>query len=148
MGERDDGVCLPTTAVRDREARDRSVNIPRCKKQSRTGQLKCMDCELGRPKAANCIGGSGPKGGVMIIGEFTVQGDARHEKPLTGRNGLKLDFLLEQVGLSRDRVYITSAINCALGAGKKKPKKIHISACKTHTRRDTVGTPQGDTDPR
>jgi DNA polymerase len=64
----------------------------------------------------------------MLIGEAPGIEEDRTGRPFVGRAGKLLTLALEQAGLTREEVFITSIIKCRPPANRK-PKATEIRAC-------------------
>jgi DNA polymerase len=65
----------------------------------------------------------------MLIGEAPGREEDLTGKPFVGRAGRLLDAALEQAGLDRSEVFITSVIKCR-PPQNRKPKKKEIDQCR------------------
>lgn len=74
--------------------------------------------------------GKGPEPcDVMIIGEAPGEYEDETGQPFVGRSGKLLDEMLKNVGLKRDKIYITNAVNCR-PPSNRAPKTREIDACR------------------
>jgi DNA polymerase len=79
----------------------------------------------GRP-----VFGEGPADArVVFVGEAPGVEEARARRPFVGRAGKFLDRALDDVGLSRDEVFVTSVVKHAPG-GKRAPRRDEIESGK------------------
>ena len=73
---------------------------------------QCTKCGLYR----GCQGpvpGQGPNNArIVIIGEAPGRQEDEQKKPFVGESGLFLNTLLENVGLKREKVYVTNVVKC------------------------------------
>ena len=93
----------------------------------------CQLCDLavGRTYA---VPGEGPSPArVMLIGEAPGREEDLTGRPFVGRAGKLLDRALEQAGLQRSEVFITSIIKCR-PPDNRKPKQYEIRACHPYLR--------------
>jgi len=67
----------------------------------------------------------------MIVGEAPDEREEDIRKPFSGTAGKLLDRMLEEAGLSRDRVYITNVVHCR-PPDNRTPTKDEIQACKKY----------------
>lgn len=68
---------------------------------------------------------------IMLIGEAPGREEDLTGKPFVGRAGRLLDAALEQAGLERSRVFITSVIKCR-PPQNRKPIKREIDQCRRY----------------
>jgi len=94
-------------------------------------QKKIASCRL-CPLSLNrnlTVPGSGPsKADIMLVGEAPGREEDLKGLPFVGRAGRLLDEALEEAGLSRSDVFITSVIKCR-PPDNRKPKKKEIELC-------------------
>ncbi|WP_100399595.1 uracil-DNA glycosylase [Bacillus sp. FJAT-44742] len=62
------------------------------------------------PAEGFLIGGGNPQADVLFVGEAPGEHELISKQPFTGRAGKELDKFLESAGISREDVYITSAV--------------------------------------
>ncbi|HPS91953.1 MAG TPA: uracil-DNA glycosylase [Methanothrix sp.] len=78
------------------------------------------------------VPGCGPASAeIMLIGEAPGREEDLTGKPFVGRAGRLLDAALEQAGLERSMVFITSVIKCR-PPQNRKPKKGEIDQCRRY----------------
>lgn len=77
--------------------------------------------------------GTGMRNSIMIVGEKPTTSDLNAVEPFHGLEGQKLAYLLHQVGLRKEHVYVTYAIKCdsPKNIAVTKAKKI-AQACRNH----------------
>lgn len=99
------------------------------------GQLRnphCRDCRLWETAKWVCLLGQGPVPcDVMIVGEAPGEREEDIRKPFSGAAGKLLNRMLEEAGLSRDKVYITNVVHCR-PPDNRTPTKDEIQACKKY----------------
>jgi DNA polymerase len=105
-------------------------------KSLRDAAEHCQGCDLYK-NATQTVFGEGPRRAPLIlIGEVPGDEEDREGRPFVGPAGRLLDEALEEVGLSRDEVYVTNAVKHFRWEprGKrrlhKKPTMRQIEACK------------------
>lgn len=90
---------------------------------------KCEDCGLYKTAQYVCLQGQGSiPSKIMVVGEAPGFREDDTGKPFQGKSGELLDELLEGVGLSREKVYITNAVHCR-PPDNRTPTKKEITAC-------------------
>jgi DNA polymerase len=78
------------------------------------------------------VPGCGPASAdIMLIGEAPGREEDLTGTPFVGRAGRLLDAALEQAGLERSKVFITSVIKCR-PPQNRKPKKNEIDQCRRY----------------
>lgn len=106
------------------------------KKEERLKQLaevhsqirRCRRCFLSKTRR-HAVPGEGPLDPrVLFIGEAPGRTEDASGRPFVGYAGKFLDQTLEEAGLQREDVFITSVIKCFPTDGKK-PQKASIDAC-------------------
>ncbi|ASI99205.1 type-4 uracil-DNA glycosylase [Thermococcus celer] len=88
----------------------------------------CQRCPLGKLRT-NAVPGSGSYDAkVMFVGEAPGYWEDQKGLPFVGRAGKVLDELLEEIGLSRDEIYITNIVKCR-PPENRDPTEEEIKAC-------------------
>jgi uracil-DNA glycosylase len=88
----------------------------------------CTLCALSQGRC-HAVPGEGPsKAEIMLIGEAPGIEEDHTGRPFVGRAGKLLTGALEQIGLPRKKIFITSIIKCRPPANRK-PKATEIRAC-------------------
>ncbi|MDD5144566.1 MAG: uracil-DNA glycosylase [Candidatus Pacebacteria bacterium] len=88
----------------------------------------CRRCPLWKG-AKNAVPGEGPANAkVMFFGEAPGREESLTGKPFVGRSGKLLTQLLEENGVNRDKVFITSILKHR-PPNNRQPKKCEIKAC-------------------
>lgn len=95
---------------------------------------QCTRCPLHRART-NAVPGEGPVDApIMFIGEGPGAGEDRQGRPFVGPAGMLLESSLEQIGLTREDVYITNVVKCR-PPGNRDPEPEEIAACKPFLQR-------------
>ena len=101
----------------------------------REAAAECTGCELYR-NATQTVFGDGPvRAKVMLVGEQPGDAEDKDGHPFVGPAGRLLDKALAEVGIERERVYVTNAVKHFKWVlrGKKrlhqKPRTIEVNAC-------------------
>lgn len=68
-------------------------------------------CELKRSATNTVFADGSPEGGIMLIGEAPGRDEDLQGLPFVGRAGKLLDRMLAEIGLDRNKVYITNVLN-------------------------------------
>lgn len=89
----------------------------------------CRRCGLWRTAQSVCLIGRGPVPcDVMMVGEAPGFREDDVKKPFAGRAGRLLDRILDKVGISRDKIYITNVVHCR-PPNNRKPTNEEINSC-------------------
>lgn len=90
--------------------------------------VRCTRCDLFISRT-QVVPGAGPKkASLLVVGEAPGASEDREGIPFVGRSGALLDAMLEEAGLSRDRVFIANVVRCR-PPGNRNPKAAEIRAC-------------------
>ncbi len=74
--------------------------------------IKCTKCDLCKTRT-NAVPGKGNfQSDVIFVGEAPGRNEDRNGEPFIGVAGKKLSIALDEVGISRDDVYITNIVKC------------------------------------
>ena len=88
----------------------------------------CQRCDLHRSRSRG-VPGTGPASArIMAIGEAPGEREDKEGKPFVGQAGQLLTQLLEEVGLSRDDIFITNVIK-SRPPGNRDPLPEEVQAC-------------------
>jgi uracil-DNA glycosylase family 4 len=91
----------------------------------------CQLCPLSEGRTL-VVPGSGPApADIMLVGEAPGREEDLKGLPFIGRAGRLLDGALEQAGLERSKVFITSVIKCR-PPQNRKPKKAELNQCRPY----------------
>lgn len=94
----------------------------------------CTDCRLAETRTNVVFGVGTPDADVMIIGEAPGKNEDLQGEPFVGAAGKLLDRLMDEVGISREQVYIANVLKCR-PPGNRDPRPDEIDACKGYLRR-------------
>jgi len=88
----------------------------------------CTKCELHHSRI-NAVPGEGPSNAdLLFIGEGPGFHENEQGRPFVGAAGRFLEELLENVGMSREQVYITNVVKCR-PPGNRDPRPEEIEIC-------------------
>ena len=88
----------------------------------------CTKCELHHSRI-NAVPGEGPSDAdLLFIGEGPGFHENEQGRPFVGAAGRFLEELLENVGMSREQVYITNVVKCR-PPGNRDPRPEEIEIC-------------------
>lgn len=97
--------------------------------------VRCCRCDLCATRTQVVFGEGSPNAGVLIIGEAPGAEEDKYGHPFWGKAGQMLNSILDEVGISRDEVWITNTVKCrpTLVQGKRvsnrPPRTPEIKAC-------------------
>lgn len=74
--------------------------------------IKCTNCELCKTRTKSVPGKGNFQSDVMFVGEAPGRNEDRQGEPFVGVAGKRLNDALENIGVSRDSVYITNVVKC------------------------------------
>ncbi|MEX0621071.1 MAG: uracil-DNA glycosylase [Solirubrobacterales bacterium] len=89
----------------------------------------CTRCDLSQSRNTVVFGVGAPDADLMFIGEAPGGEEDRLGVPFIGRSGRLLSRLLEDSGISRDDVFITSTLKCR-PPGNRDPKSTETESCR------------------
>ena len=93
--------------------------------------INCINCRLYK-KAKHGVPGEGPEDAkVFFIGKAPGATEDKTGHPFVGRAGQYLTRMIEEIGLNRSEVFITSVLK-HFPPGNREPKKDEIAACKPY----------------
>lgn len=94
---------------------------------------RCRGCDLWKRRRRTVPGEGKPTADLMFIGQAPGREEDITGRPFVGRAGRLLNSLLEDVGIRREEVFITSLVKC-FPPGNRRPKRSEIEACFKHLR--------------
>ena len=92
---------------------------------TRVGHAKCA---LSQARTQVVVGSGDPDAELMFVGEAPGFHEDRQGVPFVGQAGKLLEGLLEEIGLSREQVYIANVLKCR-PPGNRDPQPDEIEAC-------------------
>ena len=96
--------------------------------------VKCRKCPLYVSRIKAVPGEGDPCKGILIIGEAPGATEDKEGRPFVGAAGKLLDSLLNSIGLSRDKVFITNLVKCR-PPENRDPREQEIKACSPYLMR-------------
>ena len=88
----------------------------------------CVQCPLHQCRT-NVVFGEGPKDAdIMLIGEAPGRIEDETGRPFIGMAGKLLSEIIDEAGLNRSDIYITSIVKCR-PENNRKPRKPEYSTC-------------------
>ena len=94
----------------------------------------CLRCPLHESRTRVVFGNGNADADLMFVGEGPGQQEDIQGLPFVGRAGKLLDQLLEEIGLSRQDVFVSNVVRCR-PPGNRDPLPDEIAACKSYTDR-------------
>ncbi len=94
----------------------------------------CRKCDLYKSRVKPLCEGGSADADAMFIGEAPGYHEDLCGRPFVGKAGKVLDKLLDSVGLSRDKMFITSIVKCRPPLNKD-PTGDQIRACRPYLER-------------
>jgi len=91
----------------------------------------CTKCPLHETRAKTVFGAGNADAELMFVGEAPGADEDRQGLPFVGRAGQLLNQLLEEVGLSREAVFIANVLK-SRPPGNRDPQPLEIEACKPY----------------
>ena len=91
----------------------------------------CTTCPLHETRTKAVFGAGAADAEVMFVGEAPGAEEDRQGLPFVGRAGQLLNQLLEEIGLSREEVFIANVLK-SRPPGNRDPQPAEIEACKPY----------------
>jgi DNA polymerase len=91
----------------------------------------CHDCPLKAARTKLVFGAGNADAEVMFVGEAPGANEDLQGLPFVGRAGQLLNELLQEIGLSRDEVFINNVLMCR-PPGNRDPLPEEIAECEPH----------------
>ncbi|HVE45737.1 MAG TPA: uracil-DNA glycosylase [Acidimicrobiales bacterium] len=92
----------------------------------------CTRCPLAGGRTTVVFGVGDPSADLMFVGEGPGHDEDLQGEPFVGRSGKLLGRLLaEEMGLTRDRVYITNTVKCR-PPGNRDPLPVEVTTCRSY----------------
>jgi len=91
----------------------------------------CTRCPLHETRAKTVFGAGNADAELMFVGEAPGAEEDRQGLPFVGRAGQLLNQLLEEIGLSREEVFIANVLK-SRPPGNRDPQPLEIEACKPY----------------
>ena len=88
----------------------------------------CTRCPLAEGRTQVVVGAGDLDADLMFVGEAPGFHEDRQGVPFVGQAGRLLSTLLEEIGLSREAVYIANVLKCR-PPGNRDPRPDEIEAC-------------------
>ena len=102
--------------------------------QLRQQCMSCRACGLADTRTNVVFGVGDPRAEVLLVGEAPGANEDKQGEPFVGRAGKLLDDMLQMIGLSRERIYITNSVKCR-PPQNRDPLNTEKDACSGYLRR-------------
>ncbi len=97
--------------------------------------IKCTKCDLCKTRT-NAVPGKGNfQSDVIFVGEAPGRNEDSRGEPFVGVAGKKLSIALDEVGISRDSVYITNIVKCR-PPNNRVPNTIERNTCQEYLKQE------------
>ncbi|MFZ4514703.1 MAG: uracil-DNA glycosylase [Acidimicrobiia bacterium] len=97
----------------------------------RSSALGCTACPLATSRTNVVFGSGAIDASVMFVGEGPGEREDLSGEPFVGRAGKLLTSLIEEVGLTRESVYIANVVKCR-PPSNRNPRPEEIAACRPY----------------
>lgn len=97
----------------------------------REAALVCRRCPLHSGRKTVVFGTGNENAGLMFVGEAPGADEDARGEPFVGRAGKLLTRLIEEIGLTREEVYIANIIKCR-PPDNRNPRPEEISSCEPY----------------
>jgi uracil-DNA glycosylase family 4 len=91
----------------------------------------CTKCPLHETRSKPVFGAGDADAELMFVGEAPGAEEDRQGLPFVGRAGQLLNQMLEEIGLSRDQVFIANVLK-SRPPGNRDPQPLEIEACRPY----------------
>jgi uracil-DNA glycosylase family 4 len=91
----------------------------------------CTKCPLHETRGKAVFGAGNADADLMFVGEAPGAEEDRQGLPFVGRAGQLLNQMLEEIGLSREEVFIANVLK-SRPPGNRDPQPIEIEACRPY----------------
>jgi uracil-DNA glycosylase len=92
----------------------------------------CTRCPLSETRTRVVFGSGNADADLMFIGEGPGAEEDRQGLPFVGRAGAVLTDLLDEIGLSREDVWISNVVRCR-PPGNRDPQPLEVESCQPYT---------------
>ena len=92
---------------------------------------KCTRCPLHETRTKAVFGAGDANADLMFVGEAPGAEEDRQGLPFVGRAGQLLNQMLEEIGLSREDVFIANVLK-SRPPGNRDPQPLEIEACRPY----------------
>jgi len=93
--------------------------------------LACTKCPLAETRTQVVFGVGDPHTDLLFVGEGPGEQEDLTGEPFVGRAGRLLTSLIEDIGLTREQVYIANVVKCR-PPGNRDPLPLEIESCRPY----------------
>jgi uracil-DNA glycosylase family 4 len=93
--------------------------------------LACTKCPLAASRTQVVFGVGDPDADLLFVGEGPGEQEDLTGEPFVGRAGRLLTTLIEDIGLTREQVYIANVVKCR-PPGNRDPQPLEIESCRPY----------------
>lgn len=111
--------------MRANRGADRAIALADLEREA----LTCIRCPLSEGRTQVVFGTGDPDASLMFVGEAPGKHEDLQGIPFVGAAGNLLTRLIEEIGLSRDTVYIANVLKCR-PPGNRDPEPLEIASCR------------------
>ena len=97
--------------------------------------ISCTKCDLSRTRTNSVPGKGNFHSDVVFVGEAPGRNEDKNGEPFVGAAGKKLSMALENVGITREQVYITNVVKCR-PPNNRVPNTEERKTCKDYLRQE------------
>ncbi len=97
--------------------------------------IQCTKCDLCKTRTNSVPGKGNFDSDVIFVGEAPGRNEDSKGEPFVGVAGKKLSLALENVGISRDEVYITNTVKCR-PPKNRVPSTIERETCQEYLQKE------------
>ena len=97
--------------------------------------IECTKCDLCKTRTNSVPGKGNFESDVIFVGEAPGQNEDKNGEPFVGAAGKRLSAALEEIGVTRDSVYITNVVKCR-PPNNRVPNTTERSACVDYLNRE------------
>lgn len=90
--------------------------------------IECTKCDLCKTRTNSVPGKGNFQSDVIFVGEAPGRNEDKNGEPFVGAAGKRLSAALEEIGVTRDSVYITNAVKCR-PPNNRVPNTVERSTC-------------------
>ncbi|MDH3677718.1 MAG: uracil-DNA glycosylase [Nitrosopumilus sp.] len=97
--------------------------------------INCTNCDLCKTRTNSVPGKGNFHSDVIFVGEAPGRNEDLRGEPFVGVAGKKLSLALENIGISRNEVYITNTVKCR-PPNNRVPTKIEKETCREYLQKE------------
>ena len=97
----------------------------------------CSKCKLSQSRQNIVFGEGNTQAKLMLIAEAPGSDEDRIGTPFVGRAGKVINWVLKEVGLTRDEIYISNIVKCH-PSNNRNPEEEEMDACIDYLRNQVI----------